>query len=177
MALRGMGVPKMPFFGLRTKMMTRYHVMEAQGAFASNPANADAVSEQGEILYAGPIEYPKMMYHPLGEEREIEPERREPSPTGVQIIPAKMEMIYQVVNNDSEEMALRDSGWHDHPAKALVAAGKKAPAISSQQHINSLEAQIAALQKQLLASAKSDEEVSHPERAKTGGKTSVTLPM
>lgn len=139
----------------RAKMHTAFHVMEAQGFFDSNPANAGAMNpEDGSPLYNGPIEYPKMLYHPTGAERQVEPQRIEPSPTGNIIIPARKEMITKIVNNPVEEDKYRAEGWHDHPADAIAAGGGVAPLKSSDQRIKQLEAELARLQKQITPTAR-----------------------
>lgn len=141
----------------RNKIFTVYDMMEDKGIFAENPANADARDKEGQSLYKGPVQYPKMLYHPLGELRQVEPERMEMGPFGPVKIPAKYEMISQIVNSKDEEAKLIAAGWHAHPARALKAAGKEAPATSSADHINHLESELKRLQAQL-AQANADQE-------------------
>ena len=128
---------------------TIYDAMEAKGVFALNPANIDARDSEGAAIYEK-AEYPKMFYSPKGEERVTEPARIEPSPVGPQTIPARFEMISRTAKDLKEEKELRAAGWHDHPAKALAAAGKIAPAFApGEAEISDLKAQIAKLQDQL----------------------------
>lgn len=152
----------MPQYGSRNNRLTIYDLMEAKGVFASNPANAGAMREDGTALYSGPVEYPKMLYHPQGAQRVLVPPRVEPTPTGPVHIPAQMELISQIVANADEEAKLVSAGWHDHPADAIAAAveldpqayGGKVPEKSSDTRIQNLEAEIARLQKQIPASRK-----------------------
>lgn len=112
----------MPQYSARRNRMTIYDLMEAAGKFASNPANAASISEDGTSLYVGPLEYPKMLYHPKGELRIVVPERIEPTPIGPVHIPAQTEMIHRIVQNAAEEDEARSEGWHDHPADAIAAS-------------------------------------------------------
>ena len=134
-------------FGNKNNRMTIYDLMEAKGHFAANPANAGAMAEDGRNLYEGPREYPKMMYHPKGEQQILVPERVEPTPTGPVRVPAQYTMVTKTVKNEEEESEARLDGWHDHPADALAAAGKAAPPKSSDQRIQQLEAEIQRLKK------------------------------
>lgn len=129
---------------------TIFDMMDAKGVFAANPANTHARDpNSGDALYVGPVEYPKMFYHPEGLERQVEAERKEATATGIVTMPARFEMVSKVAKNAEEGKVLRDAGWHDHPAKALLAAGKEAPAMSSGARISDLEAQMAAMKKEL----------------------------
>lgn len=132
------------------RMHTIYDVLDASGFFAANPANVGSRDPEGRALYKGPIAYPKMLYHPKGETRVVEPERREPAgPLGIVTIPARRELIHRVVNSAEEEAQLIALGWHDHPAKAIAAGGGIAPPISSVEHIKNLEDELVRLQAQL----------------------------
>lgn len=131
------------------RMHTVYDVLDASGFFATNPANVGSRDPEGRMLYSGPIAYPKMLYHPKGETRVVEPERREPGPLGIVTIPARRELIHRVVDSPMEEAQLIALGWHDHPAKAIAAGGGVAPPISSVEHIKNLEGELARLQAQL----------------------------
>lgn len=124
---------------------TIYDVMERKGAFRSNPANAGAQSESGEQLYTGPVEYPKMLYHPDGKTRTTIEAEIIVTPLGPKAVGEKREIIWKIVKNSAEEEALRGAGWHDHPAYAIAAGGGEPPPISSQQRIDSLEAEIKKL--------------------------------
>jgi hypothetical protein len=87
-----------------------------------------------------------MFYHPKGEERVVTPAEVIMTPLGPKELNEHRELISATANNLEEETRLRDAGWHDHPAKAIAAAGGIAPAISSDARIQDLEAQIARLQ-------------------------------
>ena len=138
---------------------TVYDIMEAKGVFAANPANPDSRGEDNQPLYKGPVRFPMMFYHPEGEERIRVPAEiltdRNGSPvidyeTGKpKMVGEQREIITRVANDAAEEAALRAEGWHDHPAKAMAAAGREVPAVSSDQRIRELEEQMGALQAQL----------------------------
>ena len=123
--------------------------MEAKGVFAANPANPGSRTEEGASLYAGPVEFPKMFYHPEGLERVVRPAEIIATPLVPKEVGEKKEIITAVANNAEEEVRLRDEGWHDHPSKALAAAGKPVPAIGSEQRIQELERQAQLLREQL----------------------------
>ena len=124
----------------RDKRFTIYDVMEANGVFDSNAANA--ISSD----YEGPVPYPQMFYHPQGESRVLVPGEPINTPLGVQVVGEQRELVNQIARNKIEADALRAAGWHDHPAKAVAASGKVAPAMSPDSRIKDLEAQIRRLQ-------------------------------
>jgi hypothetical protein len=135
--------------GHRNKRFSIFDAMDDRGDFISNPNNSGAQSREGEPLYKGPTQYPKMMYHPMGEERITSPQRIEPTSTGPVIVPETTELVHRVVETDAQYQELRKQGWHDHPAQALAAAGKTAPEMGLDKQKEALERQIAALQAQL----------------------------
>lgn len=122
-----------------------YDVMEEKGVFEANPANIYAINHEKQSLYKGPVEYPKMFYHPTGEERIV-------NPGSVELINGQYvrmgelkEVIWQLAQDKSEEKALRKDGWHDHPSLALVAGGKAAPVKASPERLSEIDRQIALL--------------------------------
>ncbi len=136
---------------------TIFDAMDAAGRFSSNPANAESFDQtSGDSLYSGPVAYPKMFYHPEAEERILVPAQPLVNPTtgepvldrkGNEILRGEQrEIIWQLVVNEAEEKELRSAGWHDHPARALAAAGKAAPMISPQQTIEEMKKKMAAMQ-------------------------------
>src|SRR5690348_16414877 len=131
---------------------TIYDMMEAKGAFSSNPANADSVDPvEGTSLYTGPVKYPRMFYHPEGLERVTNPGEvtRDPITGAGVVLGRQTEIIWELARDEADEKRLRADGWHDHPAKAIAAAGGEAPPISSQQRIDDLEAQLHRTQEEL----------------------------
>lgn len=127
------------------RRFTVYDVMEAKGVFEENPANA--VSPR----YAGPIEYPKMFYHPTGKMREVQKAEILQTPYGPTKVGEQFELINRVVNDAEEEKRIRAAGWHDHPAKSIAASGAEAPLMADHSRIGELEKQLAILQAQLAA--------------------------
>lgn len=138
---------------------TVYHVMDARGVFASNPANVGATDDGGANIYKGPVPYPKMLYHPEGETRVTNPGEKVKDVDGtIEVRGRQEEIVHRIVASKREEDELRKMGWHDHPAKAIQAAiglgrySGEAPAMSSGQRIEDLESEIARLQEELASS-------------------------
>lgn len=102
---------------------TIYDALNNAGYFAKNSANAfarDIVT--GENLYKGPVEYPKMLFHPEGETRVIKAGEVVVNPlTGPATQNEQREMVYAVAKDEAEEQALVAEGWHKHPALAIRA--------------------------------------------------------
>ncbi len=100
---------------------TIYDAMENSGIFQLNPANPGSRDTDGNALYTGPVEYPKMLYHPDGEEKIIVP--AEMVLRAGQYVPVgeQRELIHKIVNNKAEDDEATAAGWHDHPAKAVRA--------------------------------------------------------
>lgn len=108
--------------------MQRYSVydhMERKGAFQGNPANPDSRDSQGQSLYKGPVNYPKMFYSPKGEELEISPAHLEFDRGREFTVPAKHELKTAVADSPEAERKLRAAGWHDHPAKSIEAGNRE----------------------------------------------------
>lgn len=129
----------------RRTRFTIYDVMESQGAFENNPANSCSSD------YKGPQEYPKMFYHPLGTERVIQRAEIIATPMGPERVGELKQIISRVASDADEEAALRELGWHDHPAKAMKAAGKEMPPMVSLNREADLEEQIRKLTAELAA--------------------------
>lgn len=127
---------------------TVYDVMEAKGVFRKNSANTSSQTDDGMTLYAGPVQYPKMLYHPTGEERVIQEGEVISTPMGPKLIMQQRELVNKIVNNEEEEKKLRAEGWHIHPAEAMRAAGRDAPATGADQVIEDLRKKIAELESQ-----------------------------
>jgi len=137
---------------------TIYDVMESQGVFEANPANA--VSSD----YKGPVQYPKMFYHPEGKEIIVQRAEILATPMGPERVGEMKQIISRAANDADEEAALRELGWHDHPAKAMKAAGKEMPPTVSIGREEELEARIAALTREL-AAAKASPKPPPPDDA------------
>lgn len=140
---------------------TVYDMMEAKGAFTSNPANSDSTDPtEGTSLYLGPVKFPMMFYHPEAKRRVLNPGEALRDGQGNPILDREgheiirglqTEIIWEIASSEADEKRLRAEGWWDHPAKALLAAGEEAPATGAGQRIEDLEAQLAELQKQIAA--------------------------
>lgn len=141
--------------GSQRSIHTRFHVMEAAGLFASNPANPDSQDEDGQSLYKGPIAYPKMLYHPEGAERVLVPGEIILSPGGREIVVGEQkELIWKLVENEAEEGELLAQGWWRTPAQAIRAANdpkRPVPPESPSQIMNEQDARIRELEERLAA--------------------------
>lgn len=142
----------------QAKTFTIFDVMDRKGYFDSNPANAQATSADGQPLYLGPVKYPMMLYHPEGLEQVSVPGTWEQTPNGTQYLGEKKEIIFQLVENEADELKLRSEGWHEHPAQAIAAAqeldplafkGLPAPPMAAKGQIDKLQQQIKELQAQI----------------------------
>ncbi len=159
-----------------------YHNMEDRGVFESNPANAQAVNNDGFSIYKGPVEYPKMLYHPKGEMQivfqglmVVDPKSGEavldkegnPRYTGTQAV-----VKHVVVNSAEEEAPYLAEGWHLSEAasrrgsadpKVAKAAPPKTKMELMEERVKELEAQLAVKAEQLTTPA-----VLNPVLAKKG---------
>ena len=82
----------------RANRFTIYDALEKSGYFDKNPANTFARdATTGATLFKGPVEYPKMMYHPLGETRVIVAAEVITTPLGAKEVGEQREMLYQIV--------------------------------------------------------------------------------
>jgi hypothetical protein len=150
----------------RSHRFTVYDVMEAQGVFDDNPANASSPD------YQGPQAYPKLFYHPEGKERVIQRAEIIATPLGPQKVGEMFELITRIANDPTEEADLRAKGWHDHPSAAIAASGKEAPPTVTITRVPELEAEIKRLQEQLAEAQKgvvakppSDDDAPPPMRS------------
>lgn len=135
----------------RSKRFTIYDAMEEAGIFEANPANTfavDPVTKQSIFVRA---EYPKMLYHPLGEERITVPAEEVMTPFGPKRLNQQVELISRIVQTEGEEEKWLTQGWHSHPADAIGASGKTAPQRSSSETIEKLMAELKAKEAELLA--------------------------
>lgn len=166
----------------RKTRFTIYDALEAAGFFDSNPANTFARDKDGGNLFKGPIEYPKMLYHPQGEEQITVPAEMITTPMGAKFVGEQRKLISKIVESAEADEVAQAEGWHDHPAKAIrariqlkIAAGeltdaalKSIPIISSDNKVKDLEAEItklqAALGKQQEAAAKAEAKTAAPAK-------------
>jgi hypothetical protein len=132
----------------RAHRFTVYDVMEAQGVFEDNPANSSSPD------FKGPVQYPKIFYHPEGRERIIQRAEVLATPLGPQKVGELKELISRTVLDEAAEKTLRDAGWHDHPSKSIAASGREAPAVVSINREADLEDQIRSLQAELAIAKK-----------------------
>ncbi len=159
----------------RSKLFTVFDVMEEKGLFEANPANAQS-PEHAAAVTARTFEYPKMLYHPEGEMRVTVPAEIITTPLGPKAVCEQRELIYQIVSDAKSERKLLELGWHDHPAKAMAAAGLEAPAMSSGERIMDLEEQIRRLQVELNSASAQELAGTKPVGAKVTTRTKVEVP-
>ena len=110
------------------KIFTIYHVLDAKGVFDSNPANAQAVNEDGISIYKGPVPFPKMVYHPKGERvlvvhgtamvsRDGEPLRDKDGE--IRRTGDVWGIVNKIVQSEEEYRIAQAEGWHDSEAQAM----------------------------------------------------------
>lgn len=128
---------------VKDKRFTIYDMMEAKGLFEANPAN------QSSQHYKGPIRFPKMLYHPKGEEIITVQAEVISTPLGPKEVGEQREIVHMVVNTPNELKAALDDGWHEHPADAIEASGKKAPPKGAGAVVSAQEKEIARLNEEL----------------------------
>lgn len=111
-----------------SKVYSVYHAMEDRGVFETNKANAQAVNNDGLSIYEGPVQYPKMLYHPKGEmvcitqgimitdrdNRPVFDELGRPRYAG-----AVWGMKNMTVESEEQEAEFREKGWHLTEADAM----------------------------------------------------------
>lgn len=163
---------------MRGNRFTIYDALDKTGYFDKNPANSTAYDKTtGNSTYLGPVQYPKMLYHPLGEEKITVPAELITTPFGPKAVGEQREMLWEIVDSQEKEAELVMEGWHDHPAKAVRARVlafieaspdlsekdrekmlKAVPAMSSEGKIRDLETEIA----RLIALREADQVVKAP---------------
>lgn len=97
---------------------TIYDKLEADGAFAANPANSYARGPNGENLFSGPIQFPQMLYHPKGEQQVTVQGEIMNTPLGAHRVGEQRELVHKIVGSEAELKAALAAGWHTHPALA-----------------------------------------------------------
>ena len=170
---------------------TIFDVLEQKGYFEANPANPQSRDKtDGRALYTGPVEYPKMLYHPTGQERVIVPAEVIQTPLGPKEVGEQRELVWQIVDSAAADAEAQAEGWWDHPSKAirkrvelLIEANphfsekerakllKAIPVMSSDTRIRDLEAEIARL------TASRDSERSQREAEQEVRAESVAKPL
>ena len=111
----------------RPQRFTIYDMMEEKGIFEANPANVFSRSIDNQSLYTGPVEFPKMLYHPTGEHRVIVQAVAEMTPFGPQMRGEQRELIWSMADDVQMEAELLAKGWHLHPQDAIRARDGLAP--------------------------------------------------
>lgn len=129
----------------RQPRFTVYDVMDAKGYFDSNPANAGARDVDGNAIFTGPVEFPKMMFHPTGATRQTVPPEILMTPYGPKEVGEQRELINRIVKDKKEEGEALAEGWHLHPAGAQRAGGKEVGPVTEAERIAALEAEIVRL--------------------------------
>lgn len=155
---------------------TVFDAMENRGAFSSNPANSHSRDKEGRMLYKGPLQYPRLMYHPKGREEIVVPGTAEMTPYGPVMRGEQRQIISKVIETEEEYKDAVALGWHDHPAKAIAEGNKTAlpeavrpvPAISSAQTISDLEKRLKETQEALALAQSNIVHGAKPEPGETG---------
>lgn len=120
---------------LHDNRFTIFDVLEKKGYFRHNPANAGATDPiTREVIYKGPIEFPKMLYHPEGKTEEVLlGDQFQNTPFGPIHTNTHHRLIHKIVNSKEEEAAALAEGWHDKPWKAMKAGGADTTKIEAAQ--------------------------------------------
>lgn len=143
----------------RGNIHTVYHQMEEKGYFEANPANRDGRNPTtGESTYEGPVQFPKMFYHPQGQQKVTVPAEIVVTPLGPQRVGEQKELIFQIAKNQAEAEALQAAGWWDHPGKAIRARLQLehpgmtvvGPELGPEEKIRELEAELALMRADVL---------------------------
>lgn len=103
----------------RQNRHTIYDKMEHDGVFDLNAANSYARDNNGISTYKGPVEYPKMMYHPKGDMKISRPAEAIATPFGPKLVGEEKQLINKTVFNREEEVAALAEGWHSRPRDAI----------------------------------------------------------
>jgi len=140
-----------------------YHAMDEAGVFEDNVANAQAVNQDGISIYAGPVQYPKMLYHPQGEmelvsqgimvtNRDGDPVRDERG--NVKYAGQHWGVKNVTVQSPEEEAEFVGKGWHLTEAAArrinpatAGSAPPKSPYEILQEKYKDMEERLAAQEK------------------------------
>lgn len=101
---------------------TIFDVMERKGYFRSNPANVNSRLANGLPAYKKQL-FPKMVYHPKGEQRITNPAEVIATPLGPKRVGEQRELIWKIAEDQEAYSALKAEGWHDTPTDAIAARG------------------------------------------------------
>lgn len=100
---------------------TIFDKMDYDGVFDKNPANINSRDQDGRSMYKGPQEFPKMLYHPKGEERIVRPGEAVMTHFGPKMVGEEKQLISRTVETKEEELELLKAGWHSRPRDAIKA--------------------------------------------------------
>ncbi len=133
------------------RMHTIYDVMDEKGVFDSNPANMSARDASGLSIFKGPVQYPKMFYHPEGLLRQTSPGEILATPLGPKKVGEQWAIETKIAETEAEAKVLKASGWHEHPADAEAARMGVAPPqkVMTPQEIDEMRAANARMTEQL----------------------------
>jgi hypothetical protein len=151
-----------------------YHAMEDRGVFDSNKANVHAVNNDGVSIYEGPVPYPRMLYHPKGEQFVISQGIMVTDRDSRPVVDENGKIKYAgtttgtkwiQVDNEEQEAEMLGQGWHRTEAQALRSNPElthKAPK-KSQAELDAEE--IASLKKRLAESEEKNKPASPTKAA------------
>lgn len=155
---------------MREHRHTAYDAMDAAGVFKGNLANRQ--SKQFKKA-----EFPKMVYHPQGERRVTTKGRREYIGGEWMLLGQQTAIVDKIANDAREYEELRAAGWHDHPAKAIAASGKQAPAMGGAASTDAEEAALLARKAKLQKDIKEMEVAVLAGVAKAKATPAVVIPQ
>lgn len=141
------------------KRFSIYDVMEGRGDFAKNPANASAVDSVTGISVYTRLKFPKMVYHPRGEERVVRKGEPLATPMGVVMVGEQRELINKIIRDEKELNLAVKEGWHLSPTAAMKKAAElrgetldraesplEAESLAKQDEISQLRKQLAEME-------------------------------
>jgi hypothetical protein len=109
----------------RKRVFTIYDKMEDDGYFEANAANVGSRDAQGRRLYKGPVEYPRMVYHPEGLHKITTAGRPEATPFGPIMVGEQREVVNMLVDDEPSYKMAKDEGWFDTPAESIAKNPKR----------------------------------------------------
>lgn len=104
----------------KRRIFTIYDKLDEDGYFDSNPANPQSRGPQGQMIYTGPVKFPKMVYDGHGFFKITNRAEAVATPMGPKFVGEQRELINMIVENEGQYAEAKKSGWLDTPAEAMT---------------------------------------------------------
>lgn len=104
----------------KRRIFTIFDKMDEDGYFDSNPANPQSRGPQGQMIYTGPVKFPKMLYEPSGFFAIKTRAEAVATPMGPKFVGEQRELVNKIAENEGQYAELKKAGWLDTPAEALA---------------------------------------------------------